>query len=262
MKSLGIIPARYGATRFPAKPLADLLGKPMIQRVWEGAREAKRLAHVIVATDDERIASVCEAFGAEVIMTDSDLPSGTDRILAAYRLHTERTGQTFDTVVNIQGDEPLLRGVVIDDLLTTLERYKLTKHIVTTPIKKIDESDELVASHIVKVALNQAQKAIYFSRSPIPHCRESTLSSDWLKEYTYWKHIGIYAYTTPALVRFGELSPSPLEQVEQLEQLRLLEDGVEFYCVPTEEEFVAIDIESDAVKVRQILRQREEMLGR
>lgn len=263
MNALGIIPARYAATRFPAKPLADLLGKPMIQRVWEGARESMQLQHVLIATDDERIASVCEGFGAEVVMTAPELPSGTDRILSAYRIFTERAGKNFDAVVNIQGDEPLLRGTVVDDLLTELERHDLSQHIVTTPIKRIVSTDELETPHVVKVAMTPSQKslahkALYFSRSPIPHYRKSTLYADWLEAHPYWKHIGIYAYTAPALIRFGELPPSRLEEMEQLEQLRLVEDGTAFYCVPTEEEFVAVDIESDAEKVRHILRERGE----
>lgn len=257
MNALGIIPARYAATRFPAKPLADLLGKPMIQRVWEGAMEAKQLSHVLVATDDERIASACTGFGADVVMTAPELPSGTDRILAAYRIFTERTGQTFDAVVNIQGDEPLLRGSVVDDLLAALAQHDLTQNIVTTPIKRIVAPDELETPHIVKVALTPDRRALYFSRSPIPHYRKSAVYADWLEASTYWKHIGIYAYTAPALMRFGELPPSRLEEMEQLEQLRLVEDGTAFYCVPTEEEFVAVDIENDAEKVRQILRERE-----
>ncbi len=258
MNALGIIPARYAATRFPAKPLADLLGKPMIQRVWEGAQEAQQLQHILIATDDERIATVCRGFGAEVVMTAPDLPSGTDRILSAYRIFAERTGKNFDAVVNIQGDEPLLRGAVVDDLLTELGKHDLSQHIVTTPIKRIASTDDLETPHVVKVAMTPARKALYFSRSPIPHYRKSTLYADWLEAHTYWKHIGIYAYTAPALMRFGELSPSPLEELEQLEQLRLVEDGTVFYCVPTEEEFVAVDIESDAEKVCHILRERGE----
>ncbi|MFY7998867.1 MAG: 3-deoxy-manno-octulosonate cytidylyltransferase [Candidatus Kapaibacteriota bacterium] len=257
MKALGIIPARYAATRFPGKPLVDLLGRTMIQRVWEGAMESERLSHVLIATDDERIARVCEGFGADVVMTAPELPSGTDRILAAYRQYAVDTKTTFDAVVNIQGDEPLLPGAVVDALLIALANHDLQQPIVTTPIQQIISSEELLASHIVKVALNQAFKALYFSRSPIPHYRKSTVYSDWLTAHTFWKHIGIYAYTTPALRRFGEIAPSPLEEIEQLEQLRLLENGVEFYCVPTDEEFVAVDIESDAEKVREILRQRQ-----
>ena len=157
MNALGIIPARYAATRFPAKPLADLCGKSMIQRVWEGAKESKQLSHVLVATDDERIASACASFGADVVMTAPELPSGTDRILSAYRIFTERTGQTFDAVVNIQGDEPLLRGSVVDDLLTALAGHDLTQNIVTTPIKRIIAPDELETPHIVKVALTPAR---------------------------------------------------------------------------------------------------------
>jgi len=258
LNALGIIPARYAATRFPAKPLADLLGKSMIRRVWEGAMEAEQLSHVLVATDDERIASACTSFGADVVMTAPELPSGTDRILSAYRIFTERTGQAFDAVVNIQGDEPLLRGSVVDDLVTALAGHDLTQNIVTTPIKRIVAPDELETPHIVKVALTPARRALYFSRSPIPHYRKSAVYADWLEASTYWKHIGIYAYTRPALLRFGELPPSRLEEMEQLEQLRLVEDGTAFYCVPTEEEFVAVDIESDAEKVRHILRERGE----
>jgi 3-deoxy-manno-octulosonate cytidylyltransferase (CMP-KDO synthetase) len=270
LRSIGIIPARYAAVRFPAKPLVDLLGKSMIQRVWEGAREAERLQHILIATDDERIANHCTAFGADVVLTSPELPSGTDRILAAVRAYTTEQKTSFDVVVNIQGDEPLLRGDVIDALVAEMEnmgniahsrpagRFVLPEHVVCTPVKRITDAEDLTNPNIVKVAMNQERRALYFSRSPIPHIRGVSDYALWLETQhragrAFWKHCGIYAYTMSALVRFGECAPSPLEQCEQLEQLRLLEDGTAYVCVETNREFVAIDTPEDAERVRVML---------
>jgi 3-deoxy-manno-octulosonate cytidylyltransferase (CMP-KDO synthetase) len=258
IRAIGIIPARFAAARFPGKPLVDVLGKSMIQRVWEGAKEANLLRHVLVATDDERIANHCADFGADALMTSPDLPSGTDRILAAFRSYTANTSTAFDVVVNIQGDEPLLNGDVIDALVEEISNRDCASNLVCTPVKRITTADDLANPNVVKVAMNAERTALYFSRSPIPHIRGFSSHGDWLQsqqgvECAFWKHIGIYAYTTPALTRFGELTPSVLEQCEQLEQLRLLEDGTAYICVETDREFVAIDTPEDARRVREIL---------
>ncbi len=265
MSAIGIIPARYGAMRLPGKPLVDLLGKTMIQRVWEGAREATLLERLLIATDDERIANVCSSFGAEAVLTAPELPSGTDRIASAYQI----TGKQYDIVVNIQGDEPLLRGAVIDDLLRGLAATPNAS--VATPIKRLTNAEDLSNPAVVKVARDKTGRALYFSRSAIPFVRDAESQAEWLTyqqlnnqqldnqqstTQLFWKHIGIYAYRTPTLLRFQELKPSALEQAEQLEQLRLLEDGAEFLCVETEVEFVAIDTPTDVERVREILRTR------
>jgi 3-deoxy-manno-octulosonate cytidylyltransferase (CMP-KDO synthetase) len=270
--ALGIIPARFAATRFPGKPLVDLHGKPMIQRVWEGAKEARSLDRVVIATDDEQIVNACKRFGvpdADVVMTASSLPSGTDRIAEAYKHIVASEGREYSIVVNIQGDEPLLRGAVVDALVEHLADPRCTDHAdVATPMKRITDPDDLRNPMVVKIALAKAvhgvRRALYFSRSPIPSMRDATsdaamfagLYDEWLRRGQFWKHVGIYAYKTASLLRFQELEPSVLEFTEQLEQLRLLEDGARFACVETSEEFVAIDTPSDAERVRAILSER------
>jgi 3-deoxy-manno-octulosonate cytidylyltransferase (CMP-KDO synthetase) len=255
MKAIGIIPARYASTRFPAKPLCNVFGKTMIQRVWEGATAAHVLERVLVATDHECIAEVCAAFGAEVVMTAPELPSGTDRVAAAYQQHVAACKEEYDIVVNIQGDEPLLKGSVIDRLVETLEGSKAD---VSTPIQRLTNPQELVDSAIVKVVLNNNHMALYFSRSPIPCVRDVAPSeemyAEWLRRGQFWKHIGLYAYRTEALLRFQKIPPSPLELSEQLEQLRLLQDGLLYVCVETSEHFVAIDTPEDVERVVALLR--------
>lgn len=245
MKSIGIIPARYGSTRFEGKPLVDLCAKTMIRRVWEGANESKLLNRIIIATDDERIADECRKMGADFVLSQKRFVSGTDRIADAY----VNLGEKFDIVVNIQGDEPLLHGNIIDDLVCALENSSAD---VATPVKKISAISELENPTIVKVVMNSNGMALYFSRSPIPHIRGDFLEN-WLEKQEFWKHIGLYAYKTSALSRFVNLPPSPLEIAEQLEQLRLLEDGAVYQCVKTEQNLIAIDTPEDAEKVRSIL---------
>lgn len=245
MKAVGIIPARYASVRLPAKPLVDLCGKSMIQRVWEGASESSLLERVVVATDDERIADACRVFGAEVVLTSPDLLSGTDRIAAAHRA----LEQQYDIVVNIQGDEPLLRGSLVDSLVQALYDSEAD---VATPVTAISLLEDLVNPAVVKVAMHPAGRALYFSRSPIPFFRDAA-QHDWLSRYPYKKHIGLYAYRIAALERFVALPPSLLERAESLEQLRLLEDGAVFHCVETDIHLVAIDTPEDAERVRALL---------
>lgn len=245
LRAVAIIPARYGSTRFPGKPLVDLKGKTLIARVWEATMNATTLNKVVVATDDERIARHCEQIGADYILTSSELLTGTDRVEAAYRA----LGVTSDVILNIQGDEPLLESTLIDQLVVAIENSTAD---VATPIKKINSIEELVNPTIVKVALRNDMTALYFSRSTIPHFRGIDKEL-WLSHYQYWKHIGLYAYRPKALKRFVELKQSPLEIAESLEQLRLFADGAVFQCIETDCELIAVDTPEDADKVRKFL---------
>lgn len=246
MSAIGIIPARYASTRLPGKPLLDLKGKSMIRRVWEGAREAASLSRLVVATDDERVVEECRRFGAEVVLTPSALASGTDRIACTCDL----LQQHFDVIVNIQGDEPLLRGQVIDRLVMALRESGAD---VATPVQHITTSAELYNPTVVKVVMDTTGRALYFSRSPIPFLRDVTEQEAWVHHHRFWKHIGLYAYTNKTLARFVSLPPSALEQVEALEQLRLLEDGALFHCVEISDTLLAIDTPEDAERVRVLL---------
>lgn len=245
---VGVIPARFAATRLPGKPLVDLEGQTMIERVWRAAASCEQLDRVLIATDDDRIAAEAARIGAEAVMTDPELPSGTDRCHAAVLSLRSRP----DIVINIQGDEPLLQPQVLTDLIRGLEA---TTADVTTPVSRIVSAHDLTDPNIVKVAASAEGRALYFSRSPIPHMRGASIDS-WLERGPYWKHIGIYAYRTAALERHVSLPPTTLEQWESLEQLRLLSDGARFQCVETSAPFISVDTPEDADRVRVFLRQR------
>ncbi|MBK9249879.1 MAG: 3-deoxy-manno-octulosonate cytidylyltransferase [Ignavibacteria bacterium] len=244
-KAIGIIPARFGSTRFPGKPLCYLNGKTLIQRVWEAAVQSKYLSKVYVATDDARIIEECTRIGASWILTPSELPSGTDRVEYAARF----VGQDADYVLNIQGDEPLLRPELLDDLITALANSTAD---VATPTIRITSLEELLNPTVAKVTLKNDGSALYFSRNIIPFIR-GILQEDWLNVHQFWKHIGIYAYRLQSLRRFAALDTSLLEQAESLEQLRLLADGATFQCVETTHELVAVDTPEDAERIRRIL---------
>jgi 3-deoxy-manno-octulosonate cytidylyltransferase (CMP-KDO synthetase) len=237
---LGIIPARYASTRFPAKPLVDIAGKTMIQRVYEQAMKCD-LDKVVVATDDIRIATVVEAFGGEVIMTDTKHQSGTDRCAeVALKL------PGYDVVINIQGDEPF-----IDPTQIALVRSCFTdKNIqLATLIKEIHGDDELFNPNIPKVVINTKQQAIYFSRQPIPYIRNAEKKENWITAHQFYKHIGIYGYTTETLLAITKLKPSSLELAESLEQLRWLENGYQIQTKVTGIETIAIDTPEDLQKI-------------
>ena len=243
--AIAIIPARFASTRFPGKPLADINGKTLIQRVYEQTQKAKNIRRAIIATDDHRIEQECQRIGAEYILTDPALPSGTDRIAQAY----QKLGDTADFVLNVQGDEPIVPPQLLDDLISAA--YNNNSHI-TTPITPIRTTEELLNPTIVTVAMNQHQQALYFSRSPIPHLQGKPIDQ-WLDNQTYWKHIGLYCYKAEMLRTFAELPPSPLEKSESLEQLRLLENGAIIHCVKTNATLIAVDTPDDAQKVRDYL---------
>jgi 3-deoxy-manno-octulosonate cytidylyltransferase (CMP-KDO synthetase) len=240
MTAVGLIPARFAASRFPGKPLAPIAGRSMIQRVYEGAREAKSLRAVIVATDDERIADACRAFGAEVAMTRSDHQSGSDRIgEVAAKLDDE-------IVVNIQGDEPLMRGFVVDAAVEALrEDPEVPIGTVVHPLDPADRDDP----NRVKVVLDQRGRAIYFSRSSIPYPRDASVRAP------LWQHVGLYAYRRDFLLRFIRMAPTPAERSECLEQLRALEHGHEIRCAVVEGwKSVAVDVPGDVALVEAALR--------
>lgn len=213
MTAVGVIPARYAATRFPGKPLTPIAGQPMIRRVWEGARGAKRLRTVVVATDDERVAEACRGFGADVALTSPDHPTGTDRVAEVA------AGLDDEIVVNIQGDEPLIEGFVIDAAVEALEA---APDVPMSTVVHAAPADALDDPNRVKAVLDRRGHALYFSRSRIPHRRDAGGEIPGLR---YWQHIGLYAYRRDFLAEFVGLSQTPAELAEGLEQLRALEHG-------------------------------------
>ena len=247
MNIIGIIPARYGSTRLPAKPLLKINGKPLIIIVWENMKKSKLMDRVIVATDDERIVEVCKSYGADVVLTSNNLISGTDRVFEAY----EKIGNNEDIIVNIQGDEPLLLANNIDELLNAFINNPLAD--VGTLITKIYDKDVLASPNVVKVVIDNNNLALYFSRSIIPYNRDEDLES-WCKSIDYWKHIGAYAYKKDALYNFVKSSQSKYERVEKLEQLRLLENGFRFYCVKVQQDSIGVDTQEDLELVRKIIK--------
>jgi 3-deoxy-manno-octulosonate cytidylyltransferase (CMP-KDO synthetase) len=241
MKILGIIPARYASTRFPAKALVDINGKSMIQRVVEQARQATSLNHVVVATDDERIRAHVADFGGDVVMTSVHHQSGTDRCQEAVL----QLGMQADYVVNIQGDEPFIQPRQIDLLTSVLDGATE----LATLVKIITDPDTLLNPNSPKVVLSAAGDALYFSRHPIPYLRGKSADA-WLDNHTYYKHIGLYAYRTDVLDRITQLPPSSLEQAESLEQLRWLENGYRIRTVITDLDSYGIDTPADLEKVK------------
>ena len=247
MKFLGIIPARFASTRFPGKPLADIGGKPMIQRVYEQVQPC--LDDVWVATDDERIQRAVEAFGGKVVMTSDQHRSGTDRCLEA----AQTIGGSYDVVINIQGDEPFIQPAQIEALKACFTQKPST--VLATLVKPFTKADGLEAlknPNSPKVVLSADGEALYFSRSIIPYVRGSE-ESTWLDQHTFYKHIGIYAYTLPTLKAIAALPASTLEKTESLEQLRWLESGYRIKVAVTTIENLAVDTPEDLERVRSLL---------
>jgi 3-deoxy-manno-octulosonate cytidylyltransferase (CMP-KDO synthetase) len=238
MKILAFIPARYGSTRFPGKPVAPIAGKPMIQHVYERALACAELEAVYVATDDERIREAVEAFGGRVIMTAAEHHSGTDRINEAAR----KTGVADeDVVVNIQGDQPLLRPALISNLVEPL--LKDTDIPMATLKCLIKDPGALNNPNQVKVVTDRRGLALYFSRYPIPFCREDKSAG------RHYKHLGIYAYRMDFLARLSSLPEGKLESLERLEQLRALENGFKIKVVDTDYDSAEVDVPEDIAKV-------------
>lgn len=243
MKIFGIIPARYASTRFPGKPLALIAGKPLIQRVVEQCQKAKSLSEIIVATDDERIANVAKTF-CRVEMTRADHPSGSDRIAeVAARCACE-------AIVNIQGDEPLIDPAVIDSVANALVQNEMST--AATPIKNPAEYDN---PNVVKVVVNAAGRALYFSRRTIPYLREaaSRSASEQLAAFLFLKHLGIYGYRRETLLRLVKFPVSPLESAEKLEQLRALENEIQIAVMKVDYDSVGVDMPDDVAQVEKIL---------
>ena len=242
MKIIGVIPARYGSTRFPGKPLVSLLGKPLIQWTIEGSRKSSLLDELIVATDDKRIHDVARGCGADVAMTASDLPSGSDRIYAAIK------DIDCDVVVNIQGDEPLVTGALIDRLAQVfVDDPTMDMATLAHPISE----EDLQSRNAVKVILNCKDEAIYFSRFPIPYSRVT--AQELGSETVCLKHIGMYAYSKKFLQRFCASPPAMIEQGESLEQLRALYLGAKIKVVRVAEASIGVDTPEDLVKLEKML---------
>ncbi len=245
MKIIGIIPARFASSRFPGKPLADVAGKSMIRRVFEQCQKSSRLDHIVVATDDQRIADHVKAFGGQAVMTSGNHPSGTDRC-------NEVLGQIpgFDVCINIQGDEPLIDPAQID-LVSDCFGDEAVE--LATLVKRITTAEELFNHNTPKVILTQAMEAVYFSRETIPFLRNIP-QEEWLQHHTFFKHIGIYGYRTATLSAITKLEMSGLEKAEALEQLRWIENGYKIKAAVTDKESQAIDTPEDLDKVRAILK--------
>lgn len=236
MKIIGIIPSRYASTRFPAKSLAVIKGKSMIQRVYEQALQSSALNDVVVATDHPEIFDHVKKFSGNVCMTKPDHVSGTDRCHEALILQRKK----YDYVINIQGDEPFIQPEQIDLLASKLDGQAE----IATLVKSMTSSEQLFNPNIVKVVLNGLMEALYFSRSPIPHIR-NTPEQDWIHTHKFFKHIGMYAYRSDVLKRLTRLSVSSLEKAESLEQLRWIENGFKISVAETHTETIGIDTPED-----------------
>ena len=242
---IGLIPARFASTRLPGKPLIDLGGQSMIQRVVAQARQAQ-LARVVVATDDERILRHVHDFGGEAVLTRPDHPSGTDRLWEAFQL----LGSPADVhcIVNIQGDEPFINPMQID-ALASLFADDATAPDIATLVKPVLTNEELFSPHLPKVVLSQQGHALYFSRHPLPYQRQRP-EAEWLAHHPYLRHLGLYAYRPQVLGQLTQLPVSPLEAAESLEQLRWLEAGFRIQCAHTELDAFGIDTPEDAARAR------------
>ncbi len=244
MNILGIIPARYASTRFPAKPLVEIGGKSMIRRVYEQAGKARLLSSVVVATDNNEIFDHVKSFGGNVVLTKEEHPSGTDRCFEAL----EKTSGKYDFVINIQGDEPFIHPEQIDLLASALNK----ETELATLVKKIEDQETLFNPNTPKVIFNKDKEAIYFSRQTIPFIRGAE-PEQWLSKAEFYKHIGIYAYRSDILKEITSLDTGSLEKSESLEQLRWLENGFKIKVEITTYESVGIDVPSDLEKIKDLI---------
>jgi 3-deoxy-manno-octulosonate cytidylyltransferase (CMP-KDO synthetase) len=238
MKSIVVIPARYGSTRLPGKALADINGKPLIQWVYERACTSTLAGEVIVATDDERIEKACRSFGATVAMTSPECKSGTDRVFEAVK------DRQADVVINVQGDEPQIRGNMIDSLIQAMS---MNETEMATLCAFITEPHDYKSPHSVKVVLDCNGFALYFSRAPLPFFEKKV-------SIPTYRHIGIYAFSRQFLETFVKMPVSRLESAESLEQLRALEAGYRIKVLLTDYEGIGVDVENDLIRVREILK--------
>jgi 3-deoxy-manno-octulosonate cytidylyltransferase (CMP-KDO synthetase) len=245
-RTVAIIPARFASSRLPGKPLADICGKPMIRHVVERARQAKLVNDVVVATDDARIMDAVLAFGGRAVMTPSDLPSGSDRIAFVARSMPDA-----ELIVNVQGDEPLIVPAMIDEAIEPLIADSTL--VSSTLARKIETPEELLMPSVVKVVLDRNGFCLYFSRSTIPFVRDLPLP-DWLGRGVHYKHVGLYVFTRDFLLSYTELPPTPLESLEKLEQLRVLEYGYRMKAVVTVHNTMSVDTPEDLERVRELVR--------
>ena len=240
---VGIIPARFASTRLMGKPLADIGGKPMIQHTYENCLKSKLLNEVVVAVDDQKIAQVINGFGGKAIMTPRNIQTGSDRIAYAAK-----TLPDAKIIVNIQGDEPFIKGGMIDQAIEPL-LFDLSVN-VSTLAKKIETVQELKSPSVVKVVFDYKNFALYFSRSPIPFVRDAKSNLERIINADIYKHVGLYVFRREALFRFTELEQTDLEKIEKLEQLRMLEHGFKIKIVVTEYENLAVDTPEDLDRAR------------
>lgn len=241
---LGIIPARYASSRFPGKPLVDILGKSMIRRVYEQAKKSTALTDVVVATDDARIYDHVLEFGGKAVYTREDHPSGTDRCFEAF----QNAGGTYDYVINIQGDEPFIDPTQIDLLASVCDG---NTELATLMIP-VDSHEVLFDMGEVKITLNTNNEALYFSRMVIPYIK-GVDQKDWHTHHNYYRHVGMYAYRRDVLEKVTKLQPSPLEKAESLEQLRWLENGFKVKCAVTHFDSHCVDTPEDIEKVIRLM---------
>ena len=242
LRTLGVIPARYGAQRFPGKPLAMIAGKPLIQRVYEQVAKATQIDKVIVATEDERIVKAVKAFGGEAVMTSPSCATGTDRVAEVARQHES------EFVVNIQGDEPLMRPEMIDQLVAGLRND--SGCVMATLAHRIESPEALANPNVVKVVFARNGNALYFSRYPIPFARDPEVAGAAAR----YKHLGIYAYRRGFLLKFVQMPQSELEKAEKLEQLRALENGFAIKVLVTPHDSVGVDTPEDVKCAEEILK--------
>lgn len=241
MKFIAIIPARYASSRFPGKPLADMAGKPMIQRVYEQVQKA--VEEVWVATDDERIYNAVSAFGGKAVMTSPEHRSGTDRLNEAY----DKIGKPFNVVINVQGDEPFIHPQQIEALKSCFDSKDVELATLVKPFNRNDSFEVLANPNSPKVIVNKSNEAIYFSRSVIPYIRDLE-QNEWLSKHIFYKHIGMYGYRSDILKIITKLPQSTLEKAESLEQLRWIENGYRIRVGYTEQETIGIDTPEDMEK--------------
>lgn len=247
---VGIIPARIGSSRLPGKPLADIGGKPIIYHTYTSAAKSNLIDRVVVATDDEVIYKTVREFGGEAVMTSSELKTGSDRIAAAIDILG-----TADIVVNIQGDEPFIPYKMIDK---AIEPLLLDKSIeVSTLMRRITEPAEFLSPDVVKVVFDYNNFALYFSRAPIPHVREESDPKLIVEFHCIYKHIGLYVYRTAALKKFTSMAQTDLENMEKLEQLRMLEKGMRIKVVETNLDSISVDTHEDLKRARAIYEGKE-----
>lgn len=240
---IGIIPARFASSRLLGKPLADIGGKPMLQHTYESCLKSKLINEIIIAVDDEKVASVARNFGAKVVITPKNISTGSDRI--AY---VAKTLPAAKIIVNIQGDEPFIQGTMIDQAIEPLLFDKSVN--VVTLAKRIETINELKSPSIPKVVFDYQNNALYFSRSPIPYVRDAKTNFERVNNAEIYKHIGLYVFRKDSLLRFTSLEQTDLEKTEKLEQLRMLENGIKIKVVITEYDNLAVDTPEDLDRAR------------